>query len=718
MKAKFMPIVVFLLLMASCFIGVLLSDRSKAVGNYIYVDSAYHIYRDGTAEYPLESIQEAIDMAEPGDTIYVFGGEYDEYLVIDKKLKLWGSIERGPSIIQSRFQVRYFVEITADQVEFIGFTVNDTRGILTSPIGALIALRGNNIVVQSCCVNHSNAYGIFVDPSSHGNFISGNVFNDTKKGLYISSSHTNDIFDNYFGNCTETSIELSSCDTVRLYDNVINCAEMSTEKVNNKYVTVYTPQYKNGIVVKDSIDINISGNSISYSISNGIFLDDNTNDIIFNNTLNGNIGNGIFIRSANGRVIGNTFFNNSRAISLSSSNFDIYDNFILSSTGTGIYADSTSRSNNIYHNAFDDNFKSAQEFGDNYWYEHSLLEGNNWSDYNDVDLEPDGSGDGIGDVYYNKGGVLDKYPIGLFLKYPDKPTKPSPGDLETEVGLEITLSVDVNDPNDLLLNVYFYNANTDELIQPNAIDRKVESKASYTFFQGFDTTFAWYAVADNGKLSTKSDVWIFSTRAAPPENDPPVIQIDDEFEGFIDDSLVLDASDSYDPDGEIIFYRWNFGDGTSEILSSSPSHVYSSAGIYTVTLTIVDDNRTCTTDTTTVKVYGSEKNRKPVPNIGGPYVGETSEQITFDGSQSYDEDGSIANYTWDFGDGNHGYGVAPKHSYSLKGTYTVILMVTDDFGEKVSSSTSVIISSSETPGFELLIAIFAILLLLLWKKTR
>jgi len=720
MKAKFISVIVFLLLLISCFVGIFISERSRAAGNVIYVDSAFHIKRDGSAEYPLAGIQEAIDKAEEGDTIYVFGGEYDENLIINKKVKLWGSIEKGPTIIQSRFDVRYFVEIIADQVEFIDFTINDTRGILSSPIGALIGLKGDNIVIQSCCVNHSSAYGIYIDSSSHGNFISGNVFNDTKKGLYIDSSHTNDIFDNYFGNCSETSIEVSSCDTARIYNNIIDCSKRVSEKVGKKYVITYVPTYKNGIVVKDSTDINISSNDISYSTSNGIYLYNNFNDIVLNNVISNNIGNGIFIRSTNGKVTGNMLDGNSRAISLSGSNFEIYNNSISDSTGTGIYAESASKSNTIYHNFFEDNSKSAQEYGNNLWYSTTLKRGNSWSDYDDIDLEPNGTGDGIGDVYYTKLGVLDKYPIGVFLKPPTISKKPSPADLVTDVSLEITLTVGVNDPNGRELTVYFYNASSDALIQPNAIDRKVgnDGKASYTINKGFGTAVTWYVIADNGKLQNKSDVWIFFTRAAPPDNKPPVIKIDEEFEGLIGESIILDASGSTDPDGEIIFYRWNFGDGTSDILSSSPSHIYSSAGEYNVTLTIVDDNRTCTTDTTKVTIYGTEQNKKPVANVGGPYEGEVSKQISFDGSHSDDPDGTIVNYTWDFKDGTYGYGAMPKHSYSSRGTYTVTLTVTDDSGEQSSpsSTTVTVVSSSQTPGFEFLIAIFAIVLLLLWKR--
>jgi Zn-dependent metalloprotease len=50
----------------------------------------------------------------------------------------------------------------------------------------------------------------------------------------------------------------------------------------------------------------------------------------------------------------------------------------------------------------------------------------------------------------------------------------------------------------------------------------------------------------------------------------------------------------------------------------------------------------------------------------------------FDASASYDSDGSITNYAWDFGDGETGSGVTASHTYDADGNYTVTLTVTDD----------------------------------------
>jgi PKD repeat protein len=72
-----------------------------------------------------------------------------------------------------------------------------------------------------------------------------------------------------------------------------------------------------------------------------------------------------------------------------------------------------------------------------------------------------------------------------------------------------------------------------------------------------------------------------------------------------------------------------------------------------------------------------------------PYQGVIDETITFDGSLSYDSDGEIVQWHWDFGDGSDGVGEIVTHVYSQSGTYSVILQVTDDEGSTDSYQTSV-----------------------------
>lgn len=63
-----------------------------------------------------------------------------------------------------------------------------------------------------------------------------------------------------------------------------------------------------------------------------------------------------------------------------------------------------------------------------------------------------------------------------------------------------------------------------------------------------------------------------------------------------------------------------------------------------------------------------------------PIEPETNETVTFDASASYDPDGTVVSYMWDFGDGNTSTGITATHSYALEGSYTVTLQVTDNDG--------------------------------------
>lgn len=70
---------------------------------------------------------------------------------------------------------------------------------------------------------------------------------------------------------------------------------------------------------------------------------------------------------------------------------------------------------------------------------------------------------------------------------------------------------------------------------------------------------------------------------------------------IVGEPVMFDASLSEDPDGEIVRYVWYFGDeGTSEQMD--PTHYYSTAGEYTVSLTVVDDHGISSVNTTTIKV--------------------------------------------------------------------------------------------------------------------
>jgi len=690
------PICIILILLLSLTgIGTICVHQVSAAQN-IYVDSGYKGYSDGTAEKPYKSIQDAIDLASTGDTIYVFGGTYDETIIIDKKLNLWGSIDGIPSIIDTREDKRYTVEIRADYAKFQEFTVSDEQNRKSSPIGALVAVRALNVIVEGNNLNNTTSYGVYLDGAGDGSVVVGNSINNVNHGIHISESNTIDIISNQISDCMTYGIHISGSTNSRLYDNNITTSNT-------------------GVAVVSSPAINITNNTIKLSDYAGLHIEDSTGAIIRHNTIEDNIGVGLYLDTAGAMIYSNQFNANERGITLVGSSSLIYENMFSNHTASGIYALSTSSGNIIYKNRFNENGKSAEELGKNTWY--YLGKGNYWDDYGGIDRDIDG----IGDSSYKKNGVVDDFPLGFFLKPPEKPDSPSPKDAETDVGLKITFKVKVEDEDSEQMTVYFYQYLEDQEDKLIGTQKRVKSGqfASCQYVQPFDTTFLWYAIANDSILENRSDIWFFTTMATPPNNIPPVAHPGGPYIAKPEQTILFDGSQSSDPDGEVVFYRWNFGDGSSQILAKQPTHSYRNNGDYTVSLTVIDDSGTSATASTTVSITGNP-NIHPTANAGGPYSAITNELIFFSAANSTDTDGTIVDWYWDYGDGSIGHDEFPTHSYSSKGTYLVILTVTDDAGDSSSAQTMVTITEPEpeTPGFELIFIVFALIVSIVLKRRK
>jgi chitodextrinase len=96
-------------------------------------------------------------------------------------------------------------------------------------------------------------------------------------------------------------------------------------------------------------------------------------------------------------------------------------------------------------------------------------------------------------------------------------------------------------------------------------------------------------------------------------------------------------------------------------------------------------------------------NEPPVADAGADQTVILGETVNFDGSGSYDLDGTIVAYDWDFGDSNSGSGETTTHDYLEAGEYTVALTVTDDDGD-VGTDTVVVIIQTPQEATEELIA--------------
>lgn len=149
---------------------------------------------------------------------------------------------------------------------------------------------------------------------------------------------------------------------------------------------------------------------------------------------------------------------------------------------------------------------------------------------------------------------------------------------------------------------------------------------------------------------------------------------------LVNQTITFNASSSYDPDGYIISYYWDFGDGTNAT-GIVVSHHYKMTGNYTVTLTVTDNDGQ---SSSLSKIIWCKKS--PVAKFffspQNPYVNQT---IIFNASESEPNGGYLTDYIWDFGDGTNKSGKIVTHIYSLPGNYTVSLTVIDSEGLNAST---------------------------------
>ena len=156
---------------------------------------------------------------------------------------------------------------------------------------------------------------------------------------------------------------------------------------------------------------------------------------------------------------------------------------------------------------------------------------------------------------------------------------------------------------------------------------------------------------------------------------PPVADAGGNREACGGDVIVFDGSRSRDPEGGLLRYHWDFGDGTTSDIVN-PTKTYTRGAVYPVTLTVEDDsgfpgNRH--TDRILVKV-----NESPIAVAGPDQLACAGAEVHFDGSASRDSDGVVNRFTWNFGDGATGGGVAPVHVFGKPADYRVVLTIEGD----------------------------------------
>jgi parallel beta-helix repeat protein len=289
------------------------------------------------------SIQGAINAANNGDTIFVFGGEYRENLVIGKTINLIGE-DRDTTIIRKSGDT---IMITADLVKVKDFTICG-GGALSS--GILVTSNYNtitNIIIKTA------SYGIRLSSSTGNNIIGNNIsMNVYNGGIYLESSSWNNLYNNVM---IDNGISITG-DTLPSW-NTHNIDSSNT--VNGK--PVYYWKNQNGgtvlggagqilfanctnMIVKDQ---NLANTSI------GIQLGFSSCNQIINNNVSSNKNYGIYLYNSNrNEITNNNALKNWCGVYISHSNENnITDSTLSFNSRLGIFIQYSNRNNIVGNNA-------------------------------------------------------------------------------------------------------------------------------------------------------------------------------------------------------------------------------------------------------------------------------------------------------------------------------------------------------------------------------
>jgi len=191
----------------------------------------------------------------------------------------------------------------------------------------------------------------------------------------------------------------------------------------------------------------------------------------------------------------------------------------------------------------------------------------------------------------------------------------------------------------------------------------------------------------NKKTATSTISFVI---APPPANQPPVALFTVDSNNLLAPATIVFTDASTDADGKIVSWLWEFETGSTlffnaQTYQKTVSHTFSKSGTYAVKLTVTDDGNLKGTYILDIII----KNNAPIAILTAfPNPALSQTQVSFYGNTSYDIDGTIAKYAWDFGDTTTiSQGTAfETHTYAKPGTYKAALTVTDNIGDSSTAN--------------------------------
>ena len=339
-----------------------------------------------------ETIQQSIDAASVGDTIYVGNGTYYEHVVINKPVFLMG--ENKFSTIVDGGGSGNVISITADNVTVTGFTIQN---------GGLTLMMG----------------GVYIDHSVNNELI-GNIIRNSEYGVYLSYSSENSIVDNtvlsnsYGIGLTSSSDNVISNNNFLYNDHGISASASVNNVFSGNDVSSNSIE---GVLLSACISNVFSSNRVSSNI-NGFHIVSSPNNNFFDNNVSMNEKGFFLTASSLNAISNNNIFLNNYGVVLGTSNTNLFSNNYILNNGHS-FRIVVSCNNTIYHNSFINTLANTTQrpYGIelrvcvNFW--DNKVEGNYWSTFNGSDENEDGI---IDTPYIINKENKDNYPLmGPFM---------------------------------------------------------------------------------------------------------------------------------------------------------------------------------------------------------------------------------------------------------------------------------------------------------------
>lgn len=378
MRRKISALLLILAMLFS-FIVIVIEIAPMVDAPTIYVDDDNTGVEDGSQANPWNTIQEAVDVAQPGDTVYVNNGTYNEHVIVNKPLNLVGASRDNTTIDAGGSGDA--IKPTVDWVNVTGFNLTGAGSGDEEAGVDLFSVCHCRIINNT--VSFSGKHGINIRMSANNHIIKNNkVISNNVNGIYIWGSSNNVIIgNNMSGNMGGAYLGFSDYNTItyntiwKNSGNGITLMESSNNSISSNYVLMKgVSAAENGIRITGSSDNRVTNNNVSLSGGEGIEVVSSSQDnMIVANNISWSTWRGI--------------------VFMSSSNNRIYHNNIV---GNGIQAEDNS------NNQWDDGYPS----GGNYWSDYSGIDLNSTPDQ---DVPPP---DGIGDTpHVIDADSKDNYPF-------------------------------------------------------------------------------------------------------------------------------------------------------------------------------------------------------------------------------------------------------------------------------------------------------------------